>query len=80
MPNLSFNVLKQFMVFCKIISTLCESSVSLLLSRPGANIHKHFIAKAEQLLHRQFFILLMETAFGKNVPKYGAQHKSCSIK
>jgi hypothetical protein len=45
------------------------------------SIKTTYFAEAEkQLLRRIFSMLLAATACGKNAPKYGARHKSCSIK
>jgi hypothetical protein len=46
----------------------------------GVNFTNIFGANLEQLLHRQFLIRLVATALGKNMPRYGARHKSCSLK
>ncbi len=39
-----------------------------------------FLVPNQSSLCAKNLILLMATAFGKNEPKYGARHKSCSLK
>jgi hypothetical protein len=46
----------------------------------GVNFINIFSTNAEKLWRKSFQMLIMATAFGKNVPKYGARCKSCSLK
>jgi len=46
----------------------------------GANSTKSFGAKAEQFLCQQYLLLLVATALSKNLSKYGARCKRCSLK
>jgi hypothetical protein len=46
----------------------------------GVNFPNIFGNKIEQLLHEEYLMPLMTIAFGKSALKYGAQHKSCSLK
>jgi hypothetical protein len=52
----------------------------LVKMTPGCNFINIFCAKEEQLLRNLFVMILMATAFGKNVPNFGALCKSCSLK
>jgi hypothetical protein len=59
-----------------------SSNVAILqcLDSPVVNFIKNFVTKAEQLLRRQFFMLLLATALGENAKQYVAWCKSCSLK
>ncbi len=46
---------------------------------PGVNFINICGSKAEQILRNSFLMILTATAFGKNVPKYGALCKSCGL-
>jgi hypothetical protein len=56
------------------------SVIMLDVLAPSKYLTNIFGAKAEQLLGRYFLMLLMVTIVGRNVPKYGTQNKSCSLK
>ncbi len=52
----------------------------LIVQATGVNLNSIFGAKLKQLLCFQFLMLLIVTVFVKNVPKYGTQRISCSLK
>jgi hypothetical protein len=45
----------------------------------GSNFNT-FCHQSRAVLVEMILMLFMGTAFGKNAPKYGVQHKSCSLK
>jgi hypothetical protein len=59
---------------------LCQCSRTITVIESGVNFTNIFDANAEQLLRRAVSMLLTATTFGNNVPKHGAQCKSCDLK
>jgi len=51
-----------------------------IVQATGVNLNSIFGAKLKQLLRIQFLMLLIVIVFVKNVPKYGNQYISCSLK
>jgi hypothetical protein len=51
-----------------------------IVKATGVNLNSIFGAKLKQLLRIQFLMLLIVIVFVKNVPKYGNQYISCSLK
>ena len=59
----------------------CRMTIRINLLLPLVlNFTNIFGTKAEQLLRKYFFMIFAATEFGKLVPKYGTEHKSCSLK
>jgi len=71
---------------CYPLWALCRSMQSTLFTSTSivsctrSQFHQHFHRQSWAAFAHIIFNALMATAFGKNVPKYGARCKNCSLK
>ncbi len=57
-----------------------SQAISVVIFHLGVHLIEIFGCQSEELLRRQFVMLLKVKALGKNVPKYDARCKKCSLK